>query len=164
MTKFVQLTSGFAIAGQLDDDDLARAARLGFRTIVNNRPDGEEDGQPDARAARKAAERHGLFYVHIPTTKHDVFTEAVVGDMALALAQRDGPILAHCKSGQRSALVWAAAAARSRPVREVLDVLEDAGFDFGFLRDELDKQADRACWKEPAPAAVAGPAKSQAAA
>ncbi|MDO9384120.1 MAG: TIGR01244 family sulfur transferase [Hyphomicrobiaceae bacterium] len=146
MSKIIQITPSFAVAGQLEPEDFAHAAALGFRTIINNRPDGEERGQLSAAEGRQAAEDNGLAYVHIPTTKHDIFTDAVVGPMADVVAAQAGPILAHCKSGQRSAIAWAAAAARGQPVAEVLATLEDAGLDFGFLRDDLDKQADRRSW------------------
>lgn len=146
MTKIIQITPAFAIAGQLEPEDFAHAAALGFRTIVNNRPDGEERNQLSATEGRQAAEDAGLAYAYIPATKHDIFTDDVVGQMAEVLAANDGPVLAHCKSGQRSAIAWAAAVARGRPVDEVLAALKAAGLDFAFLRDDLDKQADRASW------------------
>lgn len=146
MTKLISITPSFAVAGQLELEDFARAAALGYRTIINNRPDDEERGQLSADDAHAAAAELGLAYVHIPATKHDLFTDEVVGAMAEALAKYDGPVLAHCKSGQRSAIAWAAAAARSQPVSDVLATLKNAGLDLGFLRDDLDKQADRDSW------------------
>ena len=49
-------------------------------------------------------------------TKADVFTERVVGGVGAALRELPGPVLAHCASGMRSAVAWAAAAARVQPV------------------------------------------------
>lgn len=149
MTKIIQITPGFAVAGQLEPEDFARIAELGYRAIINNRPDDEERGQLNAAEGQEAAAAQGLGYVYVPTTKHDIFTEDVVGRMAEAIAAIDGPVLAHCKSGQRSAIVWAAATARNKPVAEVLAALSEAGLELGFLRDELDKQADRARWSQP---------------
>lgn len=146
MTDIIQITPGFAVAGQLSPDDFAHAAELGFRTIINNRPDGEERNQLSAAEGHAAAASNGLGYAYIPTTKHDIFTDAVVGELADLLAASDGPILAHCKSGQRSAILWAAAVARTQPVADVLATLRAAGLDLGFLRDELDRQADHARW------------------
>jgi hypothetical protein len=62
-------------------------------------------------------------------------------------------VLAHCKSGLRSAIVWAAASARSQPVDCVLAALAAAGFELDFLRDDLEQQADRKRWLD-APAAT----------
>jgi sulfide:quinone oxidoreductase len=66
--------------------------------------------------------------------------------MADALAELEGPVVAHCKSGLRSAIVWAAASARSQPVDCVLAALDKAGFDLDVIRDDLDAQADRERW------------------
>ena len=54
-----------------------------------------------------------------------------------ALAELQGPVLLHCKSGQRSALLWAAASALDEPIDCVLEALRRAGFGFDDLRDEL---------------------------
>lgn len=151
MAKFIQVTDNFAIAAQLAPEDFARAAQAGFRTIINNRPDGEEPAQLTASEGAREARAHGLRYEHIPATKHDLLTDPVVGQMATVVAASQGPVLAHCKSGQRSAVVWAAAAARQLPVAEVLQALKGAGIDGSFLRDELDRQADRARWAHAAP-------------
>lgn len=168
MSKITYLTPDFAVAGQLSPADFKRAAEAGFQTIVNNRPDQEERGQLDAEEGRQLAASHGLQYAHVPTNKHEIFTDEVVQSMAAALATSRGPTLAHCKSGQRSAILWAAVKARSLPVAEVLAKLEAAGLDFGFLRDELERQADRGSWSAslPEPERIRDPAqaRSQAAA
>jgi len=160
MSKIVQITPEFAVAGQLDADDIARAAAAGFKTIINNRPDGEERAQPTAAEGQDAARAANVAYVYLPATKHDIFTEEAVGRMASVLAEAEGPVLAHCKSGQRSAVLWAAASARNLPVDQVLSALELAGLDFSFLRDELDRQHDYQRWAEPQP--VAGQRAEQA--
>jgi sulfide:quinone oxidoreductase len=143
MQPVVYLSPAFAVTSALTAADFAEAARLGFRSVLNHRPDGEEDGQLPALAAARHAAAAGLGYRHLPASKLDLFTDEVVEGMIEALRGLDGPVLAHCKSGLRSAIVWAAAEARRRPVEEILAVLRGAGFDLDFLRDELDTQADR---------------------
>ncbi len=146
MDQITTLTPRFAVTSALKPEDFAEAARLGYAAIVSNRPDGEEDGQLTAKQEAALAWRAGLKFRHVPTSKHDTFTDAVVEGMADALAGLDGPVLAHCKSGVRSAVVWAAASARSQPVECVLDTLTKAGMDLEFLHDDLDAQADRQRW------------------
>lgn len=150
MPPIVQITPGFAVTGQLAPEDFARLSDLGFRGVINNRPDGEEPGQIAAEEAERLAEQFHLTYRHIPATKLDLFTDDVVDAMAEAL-QEHGPWLAFCRTGQRSAIVWAAATARTQPVERVLERLADAGLDLAFLRDDLDSQADRVRWMSPAP-------------
>lgn len=146
MKEIVYLTPDFAITGDLAPADFAEAARLGFKAILNNRPDNEEQGQLNNKGEAELAWQAGLKYRFLPLDKHELFTDPVVEGMITAAGELGGPILAHCKSGLRCAIVWAAASARSTPVEDVLATLERAGQDLDFLRDELDAQADRHHW------------------
>lgn len=146
MEKIVHITPTFAVTGALAPEDFAAVAALGFKSVISNRPDGEEAGQMPARVEAAHAWRHGLRFAHVPAEKLDLFTDPVVEGMADAVRSLEGPILAHCKSGLRSAIVWAAASARSQPVDCVLAALDAAGFDLDLLRDDLDRQADRRRW------------------
>ena len=118
----------------------------GIKAIVSNRPDGEEGEQLLAKREAALAWRSGMAFRHVPADKHELFTDAVVEAMADALAGLEGPVVAHCKSGMRSAIVWAAASARSQPVDCVLAALGKAGFDLEAIRDDLEAQADRRRW------------------
>lgn len=143
------ITPDFAVTSALEPEDFEAAAALGFRSILSNRPDGEAEGQMTARAEAVHAWRAGLQFRHVPAPKLDLFTDSVVEAMADAVAGLDGPILAHCASGLRSAIAWAAASARTQNVDCVIAALEKAGFDLDFLRDDLEAQADRARWVGP---------------
>lgn len=147
MSDFRKLASGVSVAGALTLQDIDEVAQQGFRTLINFRVDGESVQQVESRDARQAAERLGLMYIHIPASKHELFTDAVVDAASEAFAASQGPVLAHCAGGQRAAIVWAATAARKQPVSEVLEQLKLAGFDLAFLRDDLDAQSDRARWQ-----------------
>ncbi|WP_419826635.1 TIGR01244 family sulfur transferase [Sphingomonas sp.] len=94
------------VAGQITPEDVAEAARLGIRTIVNNRPDGEEPGQPTGAEIEAAARAAGLEYVAIPVD-HAGLSMAQVEATRAALA-KPGPTLAYCRSGTRSTNLWAA--------------------------------------------------------
>ncbi|MFY9640686.1 MAG: TIGR01244 family sulfur transferase [Rhodomicrobium sp.] len=141
MQKITFITPDFAVAGQLEAEDFAEIARLGFKTVLNNRPDGEENSQLPNYAAASHALLSGLDYHYIPSGKLDLFSDQVVNAAETALRAANGPVLAYCKSGTRSAIIWAAASARNLPVDEVLALLLNAGFDFDFLRDDLQLQA-----------------------
>jgi uncharacterized protein (TIGR01244 family) len=141
MEKIVYITPGFAVAAQLDAGDFEGIAKLGFKAIVNNRPDGEEEGQLPSHIAAAQAWGAGLAYSHIPAGKLDLFSDPVVDTAEAAIADAGGPVLAYCRSGTRSAIIWAAVSARGLPVDEVLSLLAKAGFDLDFLSDELEEQA-----------------------
>jgi uncharacterized protein (TIGR01244 family) len=141
MTKIVFITPHFAVAPQLSVEDFATIAEAGFKAVINNRPEGEEDGQLPSDAAAAYARSAGLDYRHIPAGKLDLFSAPVVDATEAAIQAAGGPVLAYCKSGIRSAIIWAAASARSLSVSEVLALLAKAGFDLDFLEDELEEQA-----------------------
>lgn len=160
MNDPIFLTPTFAVAGAIDENDLADIRARGFTHIINNRPDGEADGQVEAATMRAAAEAAGFGYSFVPANKLELFCDHVVEGMAQAAKQSDGPVLAHCLSGMRSAIVWAAAEARHRPVDDILADLTKAGFELDFLRDELDTQAAhqlaRSTVSDDKPAAASG--------
>src|SRR5262245_51635166 len=101
-----ELAPGLCAAGKLDRTDIEALAELGVRTIINNRPDGEDPGQLPAADARRIAEAHGIAYHHIPITAATL-TRADVDAFAAALASAPQPIIVHCRSGTRSTLLWA---------------------------------------------------------
>lgn len=106
MAKLMPLAPGVSVAGSLDRADIEALARVGVRTIINNRPDGEEPGQVPAAEARALAEAHGINYQHIPITAASL-TRAEVEAFATAVETAPQPIVAHCRSGTRSTLLWA---------------------------------------------------------
>lgn len=146
MPDVVFITPQFAVTSALAATDFATLKSAGFASVISNRPDGEEERQPSAKREAALAWQAGLRFAHVPTPKTDIFTDGVVEPMADALRSLPGPVVAHCKSGVRSAIAWAAASARSQPVDCVLAALTAAGFELGFLRDDLEMQADRKRW------------------
>ena len=144
--EVMHITPTFAVTAALVPGDFERIGPMGFRQIVSNLPDGEERAQMSARQEAVQAWRQGLLFAHVPAAKHDLLSDPVVERMANVLRNAKGPVLAHCKSGVRSAILWAAASARSQPVDCVLAALKQAGFDLEFMRDDLETQAGRKHW------------------
>ena len=66
MADIRHVTDTFAVAPQISLSDLSELAALGFKRIVNNRPDGEQPGQPSSAEFATAAQALGLDYLHIP--------------------------------------------------------------------------------------------------
>ena len=95
------LAPGVSVAGRLDRADIDALAAAGVRTIINNRPDGEDPGQLAAAEARRIAEAHGIAYHHIPITAATL-SRADVDAFAAALRDAPAPVVAHCRSGVRS--------------------------------------------------------------
>ena len=108
----VPLDPAITVSGQVAPADFAALAASGVRMVVCNRPDNEDPGQlPAAEAARLAAE-HGMEFRHVPIVL-PALSPADVARFSEAMAAADGPVHAYCRSGTRSALVWAVATAGS---------------------------------------------------
>ncbi|MCG8274708.1 bifunctional sulfur transferase/dioxygenase Blh [Aquamicrobium sp. NLF2-7] len=103
--KPIPVTQKLSVAAQLQPDDFQELSRLGFKTVINNRPDGEEASQPGTDAEAAAAKAAGLDYVFIPVTSSSM-TDSDVRRFAEAIVASDGPVLAHCRSGARSFYMW----------------------------------------------------------
>lgn len=131
---FRKLDDSISVAGQISPDDIAQAARQGFTFIVNNRPDEEQPGQPSGAEIEAAARAAGLGYRAIPIT-HAGFSENQVTAMKEALEAAPGPVLAFCRSGTRSTLVWALARARMGDDADTLQAkAQAAGYDLTPIR------------------------------
>lgn len=78
-------------------------AAMGFKTVVNNRPDGEGGpGQPLSQAMAAAAQANGLRYVYLPVVSGAITPEQAQA-LHEALQSAPQPVLAFCRSGARSA-------------------------------------------------------------
>ena len=135
------INESISVAPQIAVEQVAEIAAAGFKTIVNNRPDDEDAGQPSGDAIRTAAEAAGLNYVAIPVT-HAGFSHPQIDAMTQALVDAEGPVLAYCRSGTRSCNLWALAAAKAgRNPNLLLAQAEDAGYDLRGIRPMLDALA-----------------------
>lgn len=143
MSDFRRLNENLLVSPQLAPEDIARAADLGVTTIVNNRPDGEDPSAPQGDAIEAAAAAAGLNYVAIPIG-HAGFSEPQVDAMIAAMEQAEGPILAYCRSGTRSTLLWALAAAKQGEEPETIArMAAQAGYDVSPVRPMIDMLAAR---------------------
>ncbi len=138
MTDIRRIDERISVAPQIDPADVAKLAAAGFTTIVNNRPDGEELGQPSGEAIRAAAETAGLGYVAIPIT-HTGFAHPQVAAMIDVLTQASGQVFAYCRSGSRSCHLWALARAGMGDDADMLtEQAAAAGYDISGARAMLD--------------------------
>ena len=141
---FRRLTETVLASPQIGLAEVAEAAAQGVTLIVNNRPEGESDDQVPGAEIEAAAHAAGLGYVAIPVT-HAGFSESQVTAMADALAGAKGPVLAYCRSGTRSTLLWALAeASRGADPETLAEQAAAAGYDLGPVRALVDMLAVRA--------------------
>jgi len=126
-----QLDDRTLVSGQIAPHEVAGLAEQGVTVLVNNRPDGEEPGQPLAGDIEEAAAAAGIEYRFVPIIRG--IGPADIESMQEAMrAAADGKLLAFCRSGTRSALTLALAHREEGMSREEVEQrLNAAGFDPG---------------------------------
>lgn len=139
---FRKINDAFYASPQIDVAQVPEAKNLGVGLIINNRPENESDDQTPGAEIEAAAKAAGIGYVAIPVT-HAGFSAPQVDAMRAALDQAgDKSVLAYCRSGTRSTLLWALAEARAGQNPEGLAVsAADAGYDLAPIRALLDSLA-----------------------
>jgi len=104
-----QIADDVFVAPQLGPAAMAELARLGFRSVVNNRPDFEHGpDQPASGEVEAAARAAGLSYRHLPVDGGYQSPEEIAAFAGL-LAELPRPLLAFCRSGARSTRLYLAA-------------------------------------------------------
>lgn len=111
--EVTRLDARLSVSPQIQPGELEEIRRQGFRMVINNRPDGEEEGQPTSAELRAAANRLGLGYRHIPVAPGGLSAQEASAFSA-ALREAGGPVLAFCRTGTRSTKLWQAAQEPSR--------------------------------------------------
>jgi uncharacterized protein (TIGR01244 family) len=103
--NLTQLSPRLSVRPQLLPDEVADVAAAGFKGIINNRPDGEAPYQPRSEELEAEAKRQGLAYWHIPVVPGQA-TEEDARAFAKALEASEGPVVAFCRTGNRSSGLW----------------------------------------------------------
>jgi uncharacterized protein (TIGR01244 family) len=132
-----QLDDKVMVGGQVAPHEVAALAEQGITMLVNNRPDGEEHGQPFASEIEEAAAAAGIGYRFVPIIRG--IGPADVEAMQEAMgAAGDGKLLAFCRSGTRSALTWALAQREQGVPREEIEQrVSEAGFNVAPIQHLL---------------------------
>lgn len=104
-----QIAADVCVAPQLTPEAMAEAAAMGFKSVVNNRPDFElGPDQPSSAQIEAAARAAGLEYRHLPVDGAYQSPEEIAA-FAQLLAELPRPLLAFCRSGARSTRLYQAA-------------------------------------------------------
>lgn len=131
-----QVTDSFAVAPQILPEEVAEIAAQGFTTLVCNRPDGEESGQPGVEEIASAAKAHGLAFCHIPVSGGAFPDEAVAAFRAMRQAA-DGRVLAYCRTGTRSITLDTLANPDGLSVEARIERAANVGYDLTPMREQL---------------------------
>ena len=128
--KVTRVSDRLTVSPQPAGDDFPSLAARGVKLVINNRPDGEDPGQPTASEGVRLAAMYGMAYRHIPVRLPDLGL-AEIDAFSEALGGADGPVHAHCRSGVRSATLWALSEVMAGRLAapDVGSAIEAIGFD-----------------------------------
>ncbi len=132
------------VSPQISVAQIEDAKTQGVTLVINNRPEGESDDQTPGAEIEAAARAAGMDYVAIPVT-HSGFSEPQVIAMVAALEGATGPVLAYCRSGTRSTLLWALACSSQGDDPAILsEKAAAAGYDLAPVAQLMDMLRARA--------------------
>lgn len=143
MADFRTLDETILASPQIGFDDIEVAKAAGVTMVINNRPDGEDPDAPQSDEIEAAAKAAGLQYRTIPIGRAG-FSEPQVDEMIKALDEAQGRVLAYCRTGTRSTLLWALAQAKlGADPEKIAEAAAAAGYDISPVRPMVDMLAAR---------------------
>ena len=133
--KYAQLTPSYAVAPQIDPADADAIRDAGFTDVICNRPDEEVSADLAADAVATALSAAGVRF-HVNPVRSGGLTEAEIVRQAAIIAEAEGQVLAYCRSGTRSSIVWALGASGMSP-DEIIAAAAQGGYDLSPYRAQL---------------------------
>ncbi|WP_033067388.1 bifunctional protein tyrosine phosphatase family protein/NAD(P)/FAD-dependent oxidoreductase [Thalassospira australica] len=125
-----KISSGFSVSPQIVANDVAEIAKLGFRSIVCNRPDGEGSDQPTFEEISNAAKEAGIEVRYQPIVAGKV-SDDDARDFGRLFDELPKPVFAYCRTGTRSTTLWSLSQAGILDTSEILRATKAAGYDMG---------------------------------
>jgi len=136
-----QITLDYSVAPQIEAEDFPALREAGFTDVICNRPDDEIGPDQQSERMRVAATEAGLSFHFNPVTNGGL-TRGNLTDQAGVLADATGPVLAYCRSGTRSTIVWALSQAGNLAADDMIGAAFRAGYDISGLRPQLESPQD----------------------
>lgn len=127
-----RLSDDFSVSPQIEISDLPAIWQAGFRSIICNRPDNEDAGQPLVADVEAAAKAMGFEFAHISadstgaSMSHAIETRRVLPDLPK-------PVFAYCRSGTRCTVIWSLMMISELEASEILAASAAAGYDMSSL-------------------------------
>lgn len=129
-----RVTNYVSVSPQIQPEDVKTLAEQGFKSIICNRPDGEDPDQPNFAEIEAEAKKYDIDAVYLPVVSGKV-TDEDAEQFKGKLRELPTPLLAYCRSGTRSITLWSLVQANYRDTSEILEMTKAAGYDMsGVVR------------------------------
>ncbi|WP_417807749.1 TIGR01244 family sulfur transferase [Thioclava sp.] len=138
-----KLSDHFSVSPQISAEDVEKLAKLGFRTLITNRPDEEvEEEEHRSSNISKLCAKHGLNHHYLPYYPGEM-TFDLVADYEAIMKTAPKPVFAYCRSGTRSSHLWGMSQAGRMDLDKIVETAADAGYDHSSLMPVLKFYATR---------------------
>ncbi|WP_226782698.1 TIGR01244 family sulfur transferase [Oceaniglobus trochenteri] len=134
------LTDDYAVAGQIEPDDMAALKKAGFTSVICNRPDEETGPGESSVVMAQAADAAGLKFTYNPVISGAMSNDNIAVQRS-AVADSEGPVFAYCRSGMRSSVVWALSQAAEAAPDDLIAAAARGGYDLNPLRAQIEAAA-----------------------
>lgn len=127
------INNEFSVSGQIHIDDIDYLKKQGVKTIICNRPDNEDPGQPEAEHIKQAAIEAGIEFYFMPVVSGQL-TENHGEEFSDLLNSSPKPIHAYCRSGTRCSILWTLSEfIAGKDKASVLEKTAAAGYDLSKM-------------------------------
>lgn len=137
MMELHPIDADYAVAAQMQPQELPGLAAAGFTAVICTRPDGEEPGQPPLETMREAAQSAGLAFHHVPVSG-GIFPTAAIAAFGAIRRGTHGKVLGYCRTGTRAVTLDALANIRALTVADRIANAKVAGYDLSALAERLE--------------------------
>ena len=131
-----KIDDDISVSPQIVSTDIPVIAQAGFKTIICNRPDGEESGQPIYSEIEDAAKEAGIKIIYQPLNGKQV-TDEDANLFGNLLNSAEKPVFAYCRTGTRCTVLWCLANSEQLSMSEILAKASAAGYDMSGLAARL---------------------------
>jgi len=135
--NILQIDDKLTISEQITEQDVKELSELGVKTIICNRPDGEEPNQISCQTIKAAAEKNGIKFVHIPVPGREIPTPAL-NEFIECIETTNDKVHAYCRTGTRCSIFWGLSQARTIPTESVLEQAQAKGLNLTPVMAQLE--------------------------
>jgi len=138
--KKVEINPNFSVSEQITLEDIKRLKEAGIKTLICNRPDGEEPNQLLCCDIKAEANKQGIQFHHIPVAGREIPQQALI-EFIKTLDACQNPVHAYCRTGTRSSIFWGLSETRNCAPESVIEKAKNVGIDLTPVADQLAKVA-----------------------
>ncbi|MDF1669310.1 MAG: TIGR01244 family sulfur transferase [Roseovarius sp.] len=131
-----QITPNYAVSPQILPQDMAEIAAAGFKSVMCNRPDGEDADQPEFASIADAAAAAGVQVRWVPISGRGA-SQDDLDQFGAALNEMPQPLLAYCRTGTRCTMLWSMTQHGTLSDADILQATSEAGYDMSGLLQQL---------------------------